>query len=190
MGLRVSVSHPFCKLVRSLRRVPKSADLWGMQHSLQNDAILLCLLLQCPELLRGRLRRVKVELHTNPLKAYWHLFGNSQGSLQVHITADGYFNVSGWNSYRCRDQLTGKLRTGRQSSKQKIARTSCGPGSANSFLGFRLIDRATNINLTTERRASLATFRGQLDPRTSWIATILLFQGFCIDLMSIMSPKS
>ena len=153
MGLRFLLSHPFCKLVRSLRCAPASVDRRRMQHGLQNDAILLCLLLQRPALLRGRLRRVKVELHTNGFKTYRHLFRNSQGSLQVHITAHGDFDMPGWNSHGSRDQLTGKLRTGRQRSKQKIAGASCRTGPANSFVGFRLINRAP---ISTEQASGVA----------------------------------
>src|SRR6516162_6270813 len=96
-----------------VRGAPPGLDLWRMRHGLQNDTILFGLLLQLPQLLGSCFRRVQVHLETNGFEPHRHFFGNSQRSLEIQLSTDGYLDLSRGNTHRGRDRLASQLRAGR-----------------------------------------------------------------------------
>ena len=83
----------------SILCTPARCNLRRVQHSLKNDAILFRPLLQSTQLFCRCLRRIKVELHPNGFETDRHLFRNPQRSLQVHVTADRYFDLPRWDTH-------------------------------------------------------------------------------------------
>lgn len=52
------------------------------------------------------------------------------------------------NAQGGRDELAGELGTGGQRAEEEVTRTSRGAGAPHAFVGFRLVDGATNVHGT------------------------------------------
>src|SRR5262249_12850558 len=70
----------------------------------------------------------------------------------------------------------GDLGAGGQGPEQKVAGTRSGAGAADTFVGFRLINGASDVDRARHGRWCLAAPGHKRDSRAAWVATVEFFQ--------------
>src|SRR3984893_4366007 len=97
-------------------------------------------------------------------------------SSKIQVSFHRDLNAFGWYAHSRRHHLAGDLRTSRQSSKQKVAGTSTGPGAPDSFVGLRMVEGTSDIDRACYRNIRLSTLCPDCDLRGIRVSAVLVFQ--------------
>src|SRR4029077_13548768 len=91
-------------------------------------------------------------------ESYGNIFGYAQSSPKIQSSLDRDLDPLGRDAHRGRNHLTGNLRTGCQSSKQEITRTSAGSSSPDSLVGLGMVKGASDVDRTGYGSVCLRAF--------------------------------